>query len=81
MWITKGEVDVAQGAGVVDRANIIFDGVEPFEEHSWVGKHVRCGSVVLQITEPTIRCPATEVQPSGPNVGQRNLNPPQVRHV
>jgi uncharacterized protein YcbX len=33
---------------------------------------------VLEITEPTIRCPATTVEPRGGNAGQVNLNVPTL---
>jgi uncharacterized protein YcbX len=76
--------DLAASAGLatVDplrfRANLLIDGLEPWVENSWVGQRVRCGDCVLEITEPTIRCPATMVEPSGATVGERNLNPPEL---
>jgi len=60
------------------RANVMVDGVEAWAEHEWVGRRVRLGSVVVEITETTIRCPATAVQPSGRDAGIRNMNPPKV---
>jgi len=47
------------------RANIIVDdttsGGDPWKEFDWCGKKVRIGDVVLNINEPTIRCPSTRV--------------------
>ena len=47
------------------RANIIVDdttsGGDPWDEFDWCGKKVRIGDVVLNINEPTIRCPSTRV--------------------
>lgn len=60
------------------RANVMVDGVEAWAEHEWVGRRVRLGSVVVEITETTIRCPATAVQPSGRDAGIRNMNPPKA---
>ena len=47
------------------RANIIVDdttsGCDPWDEFDWCGRKVRIGDVVLNINEPTIRCPSTRV--------------------
>ena len=43
------------------RANFIFEGMDPWCEWDWPGQRVRLGGATLLITEPTIRCPATEV--------------------
>jgi len=45
------------------RANINYDGGAAWNEWDWVGKRVRCGSAILEIIEPTIRCPSTQVNP------------------
>ncbi len=60
------------------RANVLFDGLPSWHEWTWPGRRVRMGTmirmgVVLLITEPTIRCPATEVDPS---TGLRDMAPP-----
>lgn len=44
------------------RANINYDGGAAWNEWDWVGKRVRCGSAILEIIEPTIRCPSTQVR-------------------
>ena len=43
------------------RANIAWEGGEPWEEWSWVGQHVQVGEAILEFIEPTVRCPATQV--------------------
>ena len=52
------------------------EGVDAWSEREWSGKRIRLGGVTLLVTEPTIRCPATEVNPAtaardmpGPPVG------------
>jgi len=57
------------------RANIIFDEAEAWSEYEWIGKKVRFGSAVLEITEPTIRCPATWVDP---NTGVVDIDVPKL---
>ncbi len=46
------------------RANIWLEGLRPWEERSWIGRHVRIGSAVLRITEPKERCRATTANPA-----------------
>ena len=47
------------------RPNVLVDGTaEPWEELAWCGGRIRMGSVTLEVDEPTIRCPATRVDPS-----------------
>lgn len=46
------------------RANIVIDGVdEPFEEFSWIGRHVRVGKTVFEVTRPVTRCLVTHANP------------------
>ena len=45
------------------RANIWLDGLEPWDEMSWVGKTVRIGTAELEIREPIVRCLATAANP------------------
>jgi len=45
------------------RANLYFDGFEPWTERNWVGKTVRIGSAALRIFDQTVRCEATNVNP------------------
>ena len=57
------------------RANIYLKGLEPWAEYKWVGKHVKIGQLELLITEPTIRCPATWVNPT---TATRDMDPPAL---
>ena len=45
------------------RANVYFDGAEPWEELKWVGKTLNCGDVSLSVIDRTTRCEATNVDP------------------
>jgi len=45
------------------RANVYFDGAEPWEELSWVGKQLIAGGVTLSVADRTSRCDATNVNP------------------
>lgn len=46
------------------RANIWFDGGEPFDEFDLVGKTIRIGTSELRVEEPITRCNATRVNPA-----------------
>merc|ERR1712086_263898 len=41
------------------RANILFDGVDPWEEFQWVGKVIAVGGVEMRVVKRTVRCAAT----------------------
>lgn len=45
------------------RANIWLDGVDAWDERSWIGKSIRIGDVELEIREPIVRCLATAGNP------------------
>jgi uncharacterized protein YcbX len=45
------------------RGNLILDGLAPWEEFDWVGREVRVGAVVMEVTERIERCRATEANP------------------
>lgn len=45
------------------RGNIWLDGLEPWSEHSWVGKVFSIGSAVFEGIEPIVRCLATTANP------------------
>ncbi len=45
------------------RANLYFDGAEPWTEKKWVGREVRAGGVRMKIFAETSRCEATNVNP------------------
>ncbi len=56
------------------RANIYFDGAEPFAETKWIGRDVSIGSARLQAFAMTERCEATNVDPT---TAARDLAIPQ----
>lgn len=45
------------------RANFWIEGLAPFAERQLIGKAVRLGQAVLEITEPKVRCLATTANP------------------
>lgn len=45
------------------RANFWIDGAAPWEELTWVGRHLRLGDAVVEVTERIGRCTATTVDP------------------
>ncbi len=45
------------------RGNVIIDGLEPFAEFDWVGKHLKIGDAVLEVVERIERCRATTANP------------------
>ena len=55
------------------RANLYFDGAEAWSELDWVGRHLRCGGVLLRVVRRTRRCPATSVDLQE---GVRDINLP-----
>ena len=42
------------------RGNLLIDGVDPFEELSWVGRTLQIGKATFEVVEPIVRCRATE---------------------
>ena len=46
------------------RANVHIDGVPPFAERDWVNMPLRLGTVTTAVIDRTIRCEATNVDPS-----------------
>lgn len=52
------------------RSNIAIDGVEAWEEQSWVGRTIRIGQVYFEVVSPKIRCLATH---ACPQTGERDL--------
>jgi len=56
------------------RANLLIDGLEPWDEFDWVGKTVWVGNATLQVEERIGRCAATNVDPA---TGQRDLTIPR----
>jgi hypothetical protein len=55
------------------RANLYFDGVEPWRELDWVGGEIRIGGVPFRVRERIQRCAATNVDPA---TAERDLNIP-----
>jgi uncharacterized protein YcbX len=45
------------------RANLYFDGGEPWEEKRWMGQVLQSGDVALKVFAETTRCDATNVNP------------------
>jgi uncharacterized protein YcbX len=46
------------------RANVHVDGLAPFAEIGWVGQILRLGGVEARVIDRTVRCDATDVDPS-----------------
>jgi uncharacterized protein YcbX len=45
------------------RANVFFDGAEPWAEKKWLGRNLRIGEARLKVFAETNRCEATNVNP------------------
>jgi uncharacterized protein YcbX len=45
------------------RANVYVDGLDPWEDHAWVGKHIGLGGAKLKGFHKIPRCAATNVDP------------------
>lgn len=52
------------------RSNIVIEGVEAWEEHSWIGRRVRIGKVDFDVVKSKVRCLATH---ANPRTGERDL--------
>ncbi len=53
------------------RGNIWFDGMGPWEEFDWIGRHVRIGAAVLAVHERIERCLHTA---ANPRTGERDAD-------
>lgn len=55
-----GRASAAAVGGGRDRARyrmlVELDGTDPYEEDTWVGKHVKLGEALVQVTHPLERC-------------------------
>jgi len=51
------------------RSNIAVEGMEPWEEQSWVGRKVRIGRVKFDVVRPKVRCLAVN---ANPETGERD---------
>jgi uncharacterized protein YcbX len=45
------------------RANVYFDGLEPWAEHRWLDRQIHVGGALLEVFSLTPRCAATDVDP------------------
>jgi uncharacterized protein YcbX len=52
------------------RSNIVVDGLDMWEEQSWVGHNLRIGDVEFKVAGPVTRCLATHAHP---RTGKRDL--------
>ncbi|MDP1774542.1 MAG: MOSC domain-containing protein [Methylobacter sp.] len=46
------------------RSNIVIDGLDAWEEQSWVGRKIRIGQVNFDVAMPKTRCLVTQANPS-----------------
>jgi hypothetical protein len=60
----------AAGSELRFRSNIALEGLGAWEEHSWVGRKVRIGTVEFAVVRPKFRCLATH---ANPQTGARDL--------
>ena len=51
------------------RSNVAIEGVEPWEELSWVGQEVCIGELRCRVEAPVVRCLATH---ANPETGERD---------
>jgi uncharacterized protein YcbX len=52
------------------RSNIAIDGLDAWEEQSWVGRKIRIGRINFDVVTPKSRCLATQVNPQS---GEQDL--------
>ena len=52
------------------RSNIAVEGLEPWEEQSWMGRRVRIGAVEFEVVRQKVRCLATH---ANPRTGERDI--------
>jgi uncharacterized protein YcbX len=57
------------------RANVYAEGLEPWEDHNWIGKNIRLGSATLKGFHKIPRCAATNVDPV---TAARDMNIPKT---
>jgi uncharacterized protein YcbX len=51
------------------RSNVAIEGVEPWEEQTWVGRELRIGEARFRVEAPLVRCLATH---ANPETGERD---------
>ena len=52
------------------RSNIVIDGVDLWEEQTWVGRKLQIGKLCFDVVKPKVRCLATH---ANPQTGSRDL--------
>ncbi|MBX3489288.1 MOSC domain-containing protein [Parvibaculum sp.] len=57
------------------RGNVYVEGLEPFEDHEWVGRRFRMGNAGFKGVHRTVRCAATNVDPA---TGARDMEIPAM---
>ncbi|HYM30942.1 MAG TPA: MOSC domain-containing protein [Candidatus Cybelea sp.] len=57
------------------RANVYFDGTEPWAEFGWIGREIIMGTARLRVVARIDRCPATDVNPGS---ARRDMNIPRA---
>jgi len=55
------------------RGNLYLEGLAPWVELTWVGRHLKIGEARLEVTAPIERCAATNVNPT---TAERDMNIP-----
>ena len=60
----------AEGSELRFRSNIALEGLDAWEEQSWVGRKVRIGTVEFDVVRPKVRCLATHANPT---TGERDV--------
>ncbi|NJL60597.1 MAG: MOSC domain-containing protein [Methylacidiphilales bacterium] len=53
------------------RPNLLIDGVSAWGEFDWIGKHIKIGSAIIEVTAPINRCLNIDVNPE---TGERDIN-------
>ncbi len=61
------------------RANIYFDGLEPWAEAQWLDRQLRVGDAMLEVFALTPRCAATDVNPQ--TAGRDTSIPPDMTRM
>lgn len=57
------------------RGNLYIEGAAPWQEHDWVDKIIEVGAVSFQVRKRTVRCAATNANPT---TGERDQNIPKA---
>jgi hypothetical protein len=57
------------------RGNLLIDGLAPWVEFEWADREIAIGNLRLRVTEPIVRCAATDVNPE---TAKRDTNLPKL---